>query len=108
MVGAGNSSAKLQVSLDFRVLSHDDGPRLDFDYTQTMFWAIYRPSSPIRARATAPKRSNGWKVAVTGRGNPRTGKGSAEELVSYPLTRIDSCLPKLYLFGQFFPDLVRR
>lgn len=42
------------------------------------------------------------KVAVTGRGNPATGKGSAEGFVSYPLVRIDGRLPHLYLFSQLF------
>lgn len=41
-------------------------------------------------------------VAITGRGNPATGKGSAEGFVSYPLVRIDDRLPHLYLFSQLF------
>ncbi len=45
---------------------------------------------------------DGLKVAVTGRGNPGTGKGSAESFVSYPLARIDQRLPHLYLFGDFY------
>ena len=186
VVGAGTSGAKLQVSFDFRLLGKDDGPRLDFAYTQTIFWAIDRPSGPIRAQGYSPEvfldvpvgkslivgggyrhdsngggltnsidvnryylRANktfdlgnawklgvhpmawgyfgnqgiapdldrywgytslgltigqrdGWKLAVTGRGNPGTGKGSAESFLSYPLARIDDRLPHLYLFGQFF------
>ena len=186
VIGAGNSGAKLQVSFDFRLLGKDDGPRLDFAYTQTIFWAIDRPSGPIRAQGYSPEvfldvpvgkslivgggyrhdsngggltnsidlnrfylratktfdlgntwkfavhpmawgyfgnqgiapdldrywgytslgltlgQRDGWKFAVTGRGNPGTGKGSAEGFVSYPLARIDDRLPHLYLFGQFF------
>lgn len=45
---------------------------------------------------------DGLKFAVTGRGNPGTGKGSAEGFVSYPLARIDRRLPHVYLFGQVF------
>ena len=45
---------------------------------------------------------DGWKIALTGRGNPGTGKGSAEAFVSYPLAAIDPRLPHLYLFGQVF------
>ena len=186
VIGAGNSGAKLQVSLDFRLLGHDDGPRLDFAYTQTIFWAVDRPSGPIRAQGYSPElfadvpvtpslivgggyrhdsngggvtnsidvnryylratktfelgnawkfavhpmawgyfgnqglapdldrywgytslgltlgQRDGWKFAVTGRGNPGTGKGSAEGFISYPLARLEGRLPHLYLFGQFF------
>ena len=186
VVGAKSSGAKLQVSFDVRLLGHDDGPRLDFAYTQTIFWAVDRPSGPIRAQGYSPEvffdvpvdrtltigggyrhdsngggvtnsidvnryylratkmfdlgntwklgvhpqvwgyfgnqgiapdldrywgytalgatlgQRDGWKLAVTGRGNPGTGKGSAEAFVSYPLARIDERLPPLYLFGQFF------
>ncbi|TPG51711.1 phospholipase A [Sphingomonas glacialis] len=184
--GAGDSGAKLQVSLDFRVLGRDDGPRLDIAYTHTMFWATDKASAPIRAQGYSPEvfvdvpvsssllvgggyrhdsngggvtnsidlnrfylratksfdlgntwklslapwvwayfgnqglapdlerywgytalgvtigQRDGLKVAVTGRGNPGTGKGSAEGFISYPLVRIDSRLPHLYLFGQVF------
>lgn len=186
VAGVGDAGAKLQVSFDFRLLGRDDGPRLDFAYTHTMFWAIDRPSGPIRAQGYAPEvfldvpvdptltvgggyrhdsngggvtnsidvnriyaratktfdlgnrwrlgvspqawgyfgdqgiapdlerylghtalglsigQRDGWKIAVTGRGNLGTGKGSAEGFVSYPLARIDGRLPHLYLFGQFF------
>ncbi|WP_086011197.1 phospholipase A [Sphingomonas sp. PAMC 26605] len=184
--GAGDSGAKLQVSFDFRVLGRDDGPRLDVAYTHTMFWAVDRASTPVRAQGYSPEvfvdvpvspslligggfredsngggvtnsidvnrlylrahktfdlgdrwrlalapmvwgyfgdqglapdldrywgytslgmtlgQRDGWKLAVTGRGNPGTGKGSAEAFLSYPLVRIDDRLPRLYLFSQFF------
>jgi phospholipase A1 len=184
--GAGNSGAKLQVSFDFRLLGRDDGPRLDVAYTHTMYWAVDRPSSPVRAQGYSPEvfvdvpvspslligggyrqdsngggatnsidvnrlylrahktfdlgnrwrlalapmvwgffgnqglapdldrywgytslgvtlgQRDGWKLAVTGRGNPGTGKGSAEAFLSYPLVRIDDRLPHLYLFSQLF------
>lgn len=184
--GAGSSGAKLQVSFDARLLGRDDGPRLDFAYTQTIFWAVDRPSGPIRAQGYSPEvfvdvpldptlivgggyrhdsngggvtnsidvnrfyaratksfelghgwklalhpqvwgyfgnqgiapdldrywgytalgatlgQRGGWKLAVTGRGNPGTGKGSVEGFLSYPIARIDDRLPHLYLFGQVF------
>jgi phospholipase A1 len=185
-VGSGDAGAKLQVSFDFRLLGRDDGPRLDFAYTQTMFWAIDRPSGPVRATGYSPELfldvpvgahgvigagyrhdsngggptnsvdvnrlyvraarafdlGDGWrlditpqawlyfgdqglapdldrywgytslglsigqrggmKLAVTGRGNPGTGKGSVEAFLSYPLARISDALPHLYLFAQGF------
>lgn len=185
-IGPGDAGTKLQVSFDFRVLGHDDGPRLDFAYTHAFILATDRPSAPLRAQTFSPevfldvpvdatlvvgggyrhdsngggvtdsvdvnryylratKRfglGDGWnlgvtpmawgyfgdrgiapdldrywgyaalgatlgqrdglKFAVTGRGNPGTGKGSAEGYVSYPLARIDQRLPHLYLFGQVF------
>ena len=186
VVGGGDAGAKLQVSFAFRVAGRDDGPRLDFAYTQTIFWAIGRPSGPVRTtdyspelfvdvpigamtvvgggyrhdsngggvtnsvdvnrvfvRATrafdlghgwhvgvtpmawlyfgnqgvAPDLARYWgytslgvslgqqdgiKLAVTARGNPATGKGSAEALLSYPLARISDALPHLYLFGEAY------
>lgn len=186
VLGAKSSGAKLQVSFDFRLLGKEDGPRLDFAYTQTIFWAVNRPSGPIRTEIFSPQvfvdvpvgpsltvgagyahdsngggvtnsvdvnryflrasktfdlggrwkasvtpqawgyfgnrglapdidrywgytalglsleQQDGWKAAVTARGNPGTGKGSAEAFLSYPLASIDERLPHLYLFGQFF------
>ncbi|MEG3145602.1 phospholipase A [Sphingomonas sp. RT2P30] len=186
VIGAGDAGAKLQLSFDFRVLGRDDGPRLDFAYTQTMFWAIDRPSGPVRATGYSPELfvdvpvgangvigggyrhdsngggvtnsidvnrvlvraarafdlGHGWrldvtpmawfyfgnqgiapdldrywgytslgvslgqrdglKLAVTARGNPGTGKGSAEAFLSYPLVRISDTLPRIYLFGQAY------
>lgn len=186
VIGAGDAGAKLQVSFDFRLLGRDDGPRLDFAYTQTMFWAIDRPSGPIRAAGYSPElfvdmpvgdhgvvgggyrhdsngggvtnsidvnrvfvraarafdlgggwrldltpmawfyfgnqgiapdldrywgytslgvslgQRDGLKLAVTARGNPGTGKGSAEAFLSYPLARISDTLPHIYLFGQAY------
>ena len=186
VIGGGSSGAKLQVSLDFRLLGRDDGPRLDFAYTQTVFWAIDKPSGPIRAQGYSPEiffdvpvdsslvigagyrhdsngggvtnsidvnryylratksfdlgqkwtlavqpqawgyfgnqgiapdldrywgytalglsvgQRDGLKIAISGRGNPTTGKGSAEGFISYPLARIDQRLPHLYLFSQLF------
>jgi phospholipase A1 len=186
VVGGGDAGAKLQLSFDFRLLGHDDGPRLDFAYSQAIFWAIDRPSGPIRASDYSPELfvdvpvgasavigggyrhdsngggltnsidvnrlfvratrafdlGHGWRVdltpmawfyfgnqglapdldrywgytslgvslgqrdgiklAVTARGNPGTGKGSAEAFLSYPLARISDRLPHLYLFGQAY------
>jgi hypothetical protein len=45
---------------------------------------------------------DGVKLAVTARGNPGTGKGSAEAFLSFPLARISDALPHLYLFGQAY------
>uniref|UniRef100_UPI0035CBCE72 phospholipase A n=1 Tax=uncultured Sphingomonas sp. TaxID=158754 RepID=UPI0035CBCE72 len=53
--GAGNSGAKLQFSVDARLLGRDTGPHLDFAYTQTIFWAVDRPSGPIRAQGYSPE-----------------------------------------------------
>lgn len=186
VIGAGDSGSKLSVSFDFRLLGHDDGPRLDFAYTHTFFLATDKPSGPLSAQSFSPELfvdvpldktlivgggyrhdsngggvtnsidvnrfylranktvplGNGWnlgiapmvwgyfgdqgiapdldrywgytslglsigqrdglKVAVSGRGNPGTGKGSAESFVSYPLARINQQLPHVYLFGEFF------
>jgi hypothetical protein len=184
--GAGDAGAKLQLSFDFRMLGRDDGPRLDFAYTQTIFWAIDRPSGPIRAAGYSPELfvdvpvgangvigggyrhdsngggvtnsidvnrvfvraarafdlGHGWRVdltpmawfyfgnqgiapdldrywgytslgvslgqrdglklSVTARGNPGTGRASAEAFLSYPLVRISDTLPRIYLFGQAY------
>ncbi len=184
--GAGDASLKLQLSFDFRLFGRDEGPHLDFAYTQTIFWALDRPSGPIRATTYSPElfvdvpvsknlvigggyrhdsngggltnsvdanrlfvratrtfdlghdwrfdvtpmawlyfgergsvsdldrywgytslgvslgQRNGIKLAVTARGNPGTGKGSAEAFLSYPLVRISDALPHLYLFGQAY------
>lgn len=186
VIGGGDAGAKLQFSFDFRLLGHDDGPHLDFAYTQTIFWALDRPSGPISGTGYSPElfvdvplagnavigggyrhdsngggvtnsvdvnrvfvraakafdlgdgwrvdltpmawfyfgyqgiapdidrywgytslgvslgQKNGIKFAVTGRGNPGTGKGSAEAFLSYPLARISDSLPHLYLFGQAY------
>jgi outer membrane phospholipase A len=186
VMGGGDAGAKLQFSFDFRLLGHDAGPHVDFAYTQTIFWALDRPSGPIRATGYSPELfvdvplggnavvgggyrhdsngggptnsidvnrvfvraakafdlGDGWRVdltpmawfyfgdqgiapdidrywgytslgvslgqrgglklAVTARGNPGTGKGSAEAFLSYPLARISDALPHLYLFGQAY------
>jgi phospholipase A1 len=186
VMGAGDAGAKLQLSFDFRLHGRDDGPRLDFAYTQTIFWALDRPSGPIRTSVYSPElfvdvpvdddtvvgggyrhdsngggltnsvdvnrvfvratrtfdlgkdwrvdvtpmawfyfgyrglatdidrywgytslglslgQQNGIKLAVTARGNPGTGKGSAEAFLSWPLARISDSLPHLYLFGQAY------
>ena len=186
VMGAGSSGSKLSASFDFRLLGHDDGPRLDFAYTHIFFLATDKASAPLTAQAFAPEvfldipidrtlivgggyrhdsngggvtnsidvnrfylRANksvpighGWtigiapmvwgyfgdqgiapdldrywgytslalsigqrdglKVSVSGRGNPATGKGSAESFISYPLARISQQLPHIYLFGDFF------
>jgi outer membrane phospholipase A len=184
--GLGDAGAKLQVSFDFRLFGHDDGPRLDFAYTQTMFWALDQSSGPFRATNYSPElfvdmpvdatttlgagyrhdsngertarsidvnrlfaratksfdfggdwrfditpqawfyvadqgvapdldrywgytslsaaigQRNGLKLELQGRGNPGTGKGSAEAFLSFPLARISNGLPHVYLFGQAF------
>jgi outer membrane phospholipase A len=186
VIGSGDAGTKLQFSFDFRLLGHDDGPHFDFAYTQTIFWALNRPSGPIRTsiynpelfidvplgesttvgggyrhdsngggvfdsydvnrvfvraaktfdlgkgwqaeltpmawfyfgyRGNAPDIDRYWgytslgmslgqqggvKLAVTARGNPGTGKGSAEAFLSFPLARISDALPHLYLFGQAY------
>lgn len=185
-IGTGTAGAKLQISLDFRLLGHDDGPRLDFAYTHSFIFATDQPSVPLRAQTFSPEvfvdvpvgrtlivgggyrhdsngggltnsvdvnryyvraaktfdlghdwklgvtpmawgyfgdqgiapdldrywgytslglslgRRDGVKLAVSTRGNPGTGKGSAEGFLSYPLAAIDRHLPHLYLFGQVF------
>lgn len=186
VVGTGDAGAKLQLSFDFRLFGRDDGPRLDFAYSQAIFWAIDRSSGPIRASDYSPELfvdvpvganavigggyrhdsngggvinsidvnrvfvratrafdlGHGWRVdltpmawfyfgnqglapdldrywgytslgvslgqrdgiklAVTARGNPGTGRGSAEAFLSYPLARISGKLPHIYLFGQAY------
>lgn len=186
VIGTGDAGTKLQLSFDFRLFGHDDGPRLEFAYTQTILWATDRPSGPIHATTYSPElfvdvpvgahavvgggyrhdsngggvtnsvdanrvfvratrsfdlggdwradvtpvawlyfgdqgiapdldrywgytslglslaQRDGFKLAVTARGNPGTGKGSAEAFLSYPLARISDALPHIYLFGQFY------
>ncbi|KTF67236.1 phospholipase [Sphingomonas sp. WG] len=53
------------------------------------------------ALTAAIQQKDGIKIAVTGRGNVRTGRGAGELFVSYPLTRIGGGLG-IYLFGQAF------
>jgi hypothetical protein len=186
--GIDDAGAKLQVSFAFRPFS-DKAPlklgNLRFAYTQTMFWALDRPSGPFRATNYSPEiyadipvsdtatlalgyrhdsngrgvaesvdvnriflraekafdlgagwrldlapqawfyvgksgtvanlsdtwgytsltasigQQDGVKLAVTGRGNVRTRKGSAELFVSYPLARIARGVG-FYLFGQAY------
>lgn len=186
--GLGDAGAKLQVSFAFKPFS-DRAPlklgNLRFAYTQTMFWALDKPSGPFRATNYSPEvyadipvgdtatialgyrhdsngrgitdsvdvnrvflraeksfdlggnwrldlapqawfyvgnsgavhtisdtwgytsltasigQQDGVKLAVTGRGNVRTGKGSAELFVSYPLARIARGVG-FYLFGQAY------
>jgi len=47
-------------------------------------------------------RQDSFKLAITGRGNPGTGKGAAEAFLSYPLSAIWGGLPHVYLFGEAF------
>jgi phospholipase A1 len=53
--GAGTAGGKLQLSFAARVLGRDDGPRLSFAYTQTMLWALDRPSGPIGPTTYSPE-----------------------------------------------------
>jgi phospholipase A1 len=186
--GLGDSGAKLQLSFAFRPFAEQAPLKLGnlrFAYTQTMFWALDKPSGPFRATNYSPEvyadipvsdtatvalgyrhdsngrgvtdsvdvnriflrveksfdlggkwrldlapqawfyvgnsgavhtisdtwghtsltaaiaQQDGVKLAVTGRGNVRTGKGSAELFVSYPLARIAKGVG-FYLFGQVY------
>lgn len=49
----------------------------------------------------AIRQKDGVKIALTGRGNFRTGKGAGELFVSYPMARLGGGLG-IYLFGQAF------
>ena len=49
----------------------------------------------------AIQHRDGLKLALTGRGNVETGRGSAELFASYPLARLDSGFG-FYLFGQAY------
>ncbi|PVX28661.1 phospholipase A [Sphingomonas pokkalii] len=53
------------------------------------------------ALTAALQHKDGIKIAITGRGNFRTGRGAGELFISYPLTRIGGGLG-IYLFGQAF------
>lgn len=57
------------------------------------YWGYTSLSAAIR-------QEDGLKVAVTGRGNFETGRGSAELFVSYPLVRAGGI--GAYVFGQAF------
>lgn len=54
------------------------------------------------ALTAAIGRQDGFKLAITGRGNPGTDKGSAEAFLSYPLRGLWDGLPHVYVFGQAF------
>lgn len=47
-------------------------------------------------------QDDGWRLDVTTRLNPGSGKGAVDALVSYPLDRVISRNLKLYAFGQAF------
>ena len=53
--GLNDAGGKLQLSFAFRALGREDGPSLNFAYTQTMFWALDRPSGPFRATNYSPE-----------------------------------------------------
>lgn len=53
--GLNDAGGKLQFSFAFRGLGHQDGPHLDFAYTQTMFWALGEPSAPFRSTTYSPE-----------------------------------------------------
>ena len=53
--GLADAGGKLQFSFAFRGIGHDDGPHLDFAYTQTMFWALGEPSAPFRSTTYSPE-----------------------------------------------------
>jgi len=55
VAGTGEAGGKLQFSFAFRTLGRDDGLHLNFAYTQTMFWALDRPSGPFRATNYSPE-----------------------------------------------------
>jgi hypothetical protein len=55
--GPGDAGGKLQLSFAFRALGSEDGPNLNFAYTQTMFWALGEPSGPFRATNYSPELS---------------------------------------------------
>jgi outer membrane phospholipase A len=188
VAGLNDAGAKLQVSFAFRPFSEKAPLKLGnlrFAYTQTMFWALDRPSGPFRATNYSPEvyadisvddtttvalgyrhdsngrgvadsvdvnriflrgekrfdlgndwrldlapqawfyvgksgtvpdisetfgytsltasimQKDGVKLAVTGRGNFKTRKGSAEAFLSYPIARIAGGVD-FYLFGQAY------
>ena len=53
--GTGDAGGKLQLSFAFRALGRKDGPNLNFAYTQTMFWALDKPSGPFRTTNYSPE-----------------------------------------------------
>ena len=53
--GLGDAGGKLQLSFAFRALGREDGPKLNFAYTQTMFWALGEPSGPFRETNYSPE-----------------------------------------------------
>lgn len=56
--GAGDAGVKLQVSFAFRPFAENAPLKLGnlrFAYTQTMFWAIDKPSGPFRATTYSPE-----------------------------------------------------
>ncbi|UIJ45509.1 phospholipase A [Sphingomonas cannabina] len=56
VVGADDAGAKLQVSFALKPFGGDGLlSRFTFAYTQTMFWAIDRPSAPFRSTTYSPE-----------------------------------------------------
>lgn len=54
-IGGGDDGAKLQVSFDLRLFGTSEGPRLDFAYTHTFFFATKLASVPLRAQGFSPE-----------------------------------------------------
>ena len=82
--GLGDSGGKLQVSFAFRPFAEDAPLKLGnlrFGYTQTMFWALDRPSGPFRSTNYSPevyadipfdettRVALGWRHDSNGRGD---------------------------------------
>ncbi|QNA85948.1 phospholipase [Sphingomonas sp. So64.6b] len=53
--GPGDAGAKMQFSVAVRLFGNEDGLRFKGAYTQTMFWALDKPSGPIRPTTYSPE-----------------------------------------------------
>ncbi|MGY4395135.1 phospholipase A1 [Sphingomonas sp. UYAg733] len=53
--GPGDAGAKMQFSVAIRLFGDEDGLRFKGAYTQTMFWALDKPSGPIRPTTYSPE-----------------------------------------------------
>ncbi len=53
--GPGDAGAKMQFSVAVRLFGDEDGLRFKGAYTQTMFWALDKPSGPIRPTTYSPE-----------------------------------------------------
>lgn len=103
VAGGGDSGAKLQVSFALRPFGTEGAlSHLVFAYTQTMFWAIDRPSGPFRTTTYTPELfvdapiGHGLSLAA-GYRHDSNGKAGA---VSIDVNRLTLRVAKIFDLGR--------